>query len=130
MERLGVMPGQAVFRREGEYWTIVYQDTVLRLRDSRGLRYIAHLLRHPGTRFAARDLMQAVQLENPTPDTRHPIPFPDERARLAVTKRIKAAVKNVDAHHAALAYHLRTTVKTGAYCVYLPDPERPIVWRS
>lgn len=50
-------PGEHIFRREGEYWTIRYNGTIIRLRDTKGLRYLAHLLRHPGERFAACDLV-------------------------------------------------------------------------
>jgi pimeloyl-ACP methyl ester carboxylesterase len=46
----------AIFRREGEYWTIVYRVHTFRLRDSRGLRYIAQLLRYPGREFRANEL--------------------------------------------------------------------------
>jgi pimeloyl-ACP methyl ester carboxylesterase len=38
---------QGVFRREGEFWTIAYGSEVFRLRDVRGLAYIAYLLGHP-----------------------------------------------------------------------------------
>jgi hypothetical protein len=40
--------GGNVFRREGEYWTIAYGGTAIRLRDTKGLGYIACLLAHPG----------------------------------------------------------------------------------
>jgi pimeloyl-ACP methyl ester carboxylesterase len=36
-----------VFRKEGEFWTIACRGEVFRLRDVRGLAYIAHLLGHP-----------------------------------------------------------------------------------
>ena len=45
-----------VFRREGEYWTIVYGDTSIRVRDTKGLQYIAHLLAHPGREMHVADL--------------------------------------------------------------------------
>ena len=46
----------AIFRREGEYWTIAYGVHTFRLRDSRGLRYIAQLLHYPGREFRANEL--------------------------------------------------------------------------
>ena len=46
----------AMLRREGEYWAIAYRSETFRLRDSRGLRYIAQLLRHPGREFHANEL--------------------------------------------------------------------------
>ena len=42
---------QGVFRREGEFWSINCWDEVFRLRDVRGLAYIAYLLGHPGEEF-------------------------------------------------------------------------------
>ena len=121
---------QAAFYQEGEYWTIAYGGAVFRLRDSRGLHCLAHLLRHPGQQIAALDLL-AVPDSNPQalkPRRPHADPADAEEARVVVTKRIKAAVRKIQAHHATLGYHLSTTVKTGAHCTYLPDPDRPPVW--
>jgi len=42
---------QGVFRREGEFWSINCWGEVFRLRDVRGLAYIAYLLGHPGEEF-------------------------------------------------------------------------------
>jgi hypothetical protein len=44
------------FQREGEYWTIIYLASSLRLRDSKGVRVLAHLLADPGRPYAALDL--------------------------------------------------------------------------
>jgi ATP/maltotriose-dependent transcriptional regulator MalT len=30
-----------LFRREGEYWTVAFEDAVVRLRDAKGLRHLA-----------------------------------------------------------------------------------------
>ena len=51
-----------------------------------------------------------------------------ERARLTVTKGIKTALTRISASHAALGRHLTATVRRGYFCVYLPDPRRPISW--
>src|SRR5208282_1035407 len=48
--------GTATFSREGDYWTVVYVGKTARLKDARGLRYIAHLLGHPGEEIRALDL--------------------------------------------------------------------------
>jgi hypothetical protein len=45
-----------VFRQEGEYWTVVFDGAVVRLRDAKGLRYLARLLAHPGREFHTLDL--------------------------------------------------------------------------
>src|ERR1700674_2677697 len=49
-------PEQAIFRKEGEYWTVGYRDSAFRLRDTKGFAYLAHLLRHPGIEFHVLDL--------------------------------------------------------------------------
>ncbi len=49
-------PRPNVFRREGEYWTIVYAGAAVRLRDTKGLHYIAHLLAHPAREIHVADL--------------------------------------------------------------------------
>jgi predicted ATPase len=46
-----------VFRREGDYWTVVYQGVVLRLKDSTGARYLNHLLHHPHKEFHVFELV-------------------------------------------------------------------------
>jgi hypothetical protein len=46
-----------VFRREGDYWTIGHRGTVIRLKDSRGMQYLGHLIAHPGHEFLALDLI-------------------------------------------------------------------------
>ena len=49
-------PDQAIFRREGEYWTLGYAGAIFRLKDRQGLAYLAQLLRAPGRDFHALDL--------------------------------------------------------------------------
>ncbi|HET7247053.1 MAG TPA: AAA family ATPase [Streptosporangiaceae bacterium] len=46
-------------RREGEYWSIAFAGEAFRLKDVKGLRYLAHLLRHPGREFHVLDLAAA-----------------------------------------------------------------------
>ena len=47
---------QAIFSREGDFWTITYEGKTARLKDAKGLHYIAHLLAHPGKEIRALDL--------------------------------------------------------------------------
>jgi hypothetical protein len=49
--------GPNVFRREGEYWTVVFAQDAFRLRDAKGLRYLAKLLAEPGREFHVLDLV-------------------------------------------------------------------------
>jgi len=46
-----------VFRREGEYWTVAHGEGALRLRDSKGLSYLATLFANPEVELAAADLV-------------------------------------------------------------------------
>jgi class 3 adenylate cyclase len=57
--------GANLFRCEGDYWTVVYEGTVCRLRDVKGLHHIGQLLRHPGQHFDAREL--AAESAGPSP---------------------------------------------------------------
>jgi 2TM domain len=51
-----------------------------------------------------------------------------ERARLNVTRAIRAAIANLARANPALGRHLAATVRTGRYCAYTPDPRVPITW--
>ena len=53
-----------------------------------------------------------------------------ERARSAVTRAVRHALARIRTRHAPLADHLDRTIRTGTYCVYLPDPRFPIVWKT
>jgi pimeloyl-ACP methyl ester carboxylesterase len=60
----GTAPSQAapdepamLFRREGEYWTVAFGGKVVRMRDAKGLGYLARLLRHPHREFHVLDLL-------------------------------------------------------------------------
>src|SRR5215469_6505270 len=57
-----------VFRREGDIWTIRYEGQVLRLRDFKGLSYIALLLQHAGEEFHAASLVSGVDSANGADD--------------------------------------------------------------
>jgi hypothetical protein len=46
----------AVFRRDGEVWTLAYAGHVVRLRDAKGLRDLAALLARPGRELAVHEL--------------------------------------------------------------------------
>jgi hypothetical protein len=51
-----------------------------------------------------------------------------ERARLNTTRAIRAAMANLAEANPALGRHLSSTVRTGRYCSYRPDPRLPIAW--
>jgi hypothetical protein len=52
-----------------------------------------------------------------------------ERARSAVTKRIKDAIKKITEVIPPLGHHLTARIKTGYFCSYNPHPARSIVWK-
>jgi predicted ATPase len=195
-----------LFRREGEYWTIAYDGSVVRLRDTKGLRYLAQMLAHPGREFHAIDLeaadplaaQAAARVSEPRGRERELAVRPDlgdagilldatakaayrtrikelqaeldeaedfndlaraakaraeldylvaelaravglggrdrraashaERARLNVTRAIRAAMVNLARDNPSLGRHLAVTIRTGRYCSYNPDPRAPIIW--
>jgi hypothetical protein len=57
---------------------------------------------------------------------------PAERARKAVTMRIRAAVKTIGRQDEALARHLSNAVRTGRLCSYEPEPgvRWQVSWQS
>jgi len=46
-----------LFRREGEYWTVAFGGNVVRMRDAKGLGYLARLLRDPHREFHVLDML-------------------------------------------------------------------------
>lgn len=56
------------------------------------------------------------------------MPSPAERARVSVTKAIKAAVRTVSVDCPALGVHLATSIRTGRFCSYAPPGREPPVW--
>lgn len=51
---------------------------------------------------------------------------PAERARKAVTNRIRDSLDRIAAEHEALGRHLTNAIHTGTFCSY--NPERPTAW--
>jgi class 3 adenylate cyclase/tetratricopeptide (TPR) repeat protein len=198
---------QASLICEGEYWTLAFKDRVIRLRDSKGLRQLALLLRTPRREFhvldfgprvdpwefnsnALRidpeelakltvqssvsrdsgDLLDAralaaykqrrAELTEELEDVRE---FQDqervariedeidmidgvlkgalglrgrsrkagsaaEKARVNITKNIGRALDRIEAKHESLGRLLKSTIKTGIFCSYQPDPRFPVAW--
>ena len=195
-----------LFRREGEYWTVAYQGSMVRLKDAKGLRHLARLLAHPGQEFHAVDLEAAegqpgqaaplgprglagggelavrpdlgdagalldatakaayrARLGELQTELEEAEGFNDparaakarqemdflvaelaravglggrnrraashaERARLNASRAIRTAMAHLAEANPALGRHLSSTVRTGRYCSYTPDPRLPIAW--
>ncbi|MGH7804646.1 MAG: ATPase, partial [Candidatus Binatia bacterium] len=47
---------ESIFRRDADFWTILYEGTSVRLKDSKGLQYLAELIRRQGEDIHAADL--------------------------------------------------------------------------
>jgi len=184
--RLGQTSVVALFRKEQDFWTIRYGDKLLRLRNSRGLGYIAQLLQYPEREIHALVLTGGAEMNGPggageildataRSDYRRRIEelredleeaerFNDagratkaraeieefeshlagaiglggrsrrastdaERARVAVTKGIKAAIQQIRAIDRDLGRHLSTAVSTGYFCCYHLDGDHPVSWQ-
>ena len=54
-------PEHAIFRKEGEYWAIGYGKKSFRLKHTKGLGYLAHLLCHPAVEFHVLDLAGGIE---------------------------------------------------------------------
>jgi hypothetical protein len=188
--------------QEGEYWAFHYEGQVARLRDSKGLRYLARLLRNPGQEVHALDFVvggdgagtgsgraaepelsrtgagDAGAMLDPQAKAAYRRRLEDlrdeldeatynndvgraaraqeemdfllaelsaavglggrdrkaasdaERARQSVTRAIKGAIERLGEAHAPLGDHLRSTVRTGIFSSYVPDPRAPINWED
>ena len=64
------LPEQAIFRKEGEYWTVGRGVNAFRLKDTKGFGYLAHLLRHPAAEFHVLDLAGGIAGQRDNDQTR------------------------------------------------------------
>jgi DNA-binding response OmpR family regulator len=201
----------AVFRQEGDYWTLAYQGSVCRLKDLKGLHYLAFLLARPGEECHVVAMVTAVDQPQESPATAashaltadqlathhlrvdglgdagtvldpqakaayklrldelqadvteaqrwhdlarattaqaeiefltaelaaavglggrdRRVASSTERARLMITKAIRAALHKLRDNHPALGHHLATSITTGTFCTYTPDPTAPLSWQ-
>ena len=189
-------PATATFRREGEYWTVAFEGATARVRDRKGLRYIAVLLSMPGREVHALELVRATEAAGSVAGVPHdgsgdggdaPVldeaakrayrdrlrdlsedleeargwndpervakiedeiealttelgrslglhgharrfASPAERARVSVTKSIRAAVREIGQACPALGRHLDASIRTGRFCSYAPPGREPPSW--
>ena len=52
-----------------------------------------------------------------------------ERARVNVTRAVKGVIRRIAAEDESLGRELETTVHTGYFCRYEPDPRHPVAWQ-
>ena len=86
-------PAVAVLVQDGPWWTAGCGDTKVRLRDSKGLRYLAELVAHPGVERHVIDLVDLVEGVAPDGPDRHALgdagEVVDASARVAYRRRIE-----------------------------------------
>jgi tetratricopeptide (TPR) repeat protein len=83
---------RGVFEREGDYWTLAHAGEVVRVRDLRGLSYLAALLARPHDSIPALDLIAEVaprELEAPAAFTGDAGELLDADARRAYVARLR-----------------------------------------
>ena len=184
-----LQPPLNVFRREGEYWSITFGEHTTRVRDVKGIRYLARLLAAPEREFHVLDLVsfersriadigdsgpmldvrakdayrrRLAEIEEDIEEARtlgdiererqadaerdflvrelsravglggrdRSAGSPSERARASVTRVVRSAMLRIGEHDPHLGEHLDRAIRTGTYCVYLPDPRVPVAWQT
>lgn len=101
----------AAFRAEDDHWVIDFHDETVRLRDLKGLHYLAHLLAAPGREFHVLDLVtvlsgastEAPRAEWPAVEAGFDAgvgPLLDEQAKAAYRRRITDVEEDLEEAHA------------------------------
>ena len=90
-----------VFRREGDYWAVVFEGRTVRVPDLKGMRYLARMLGSPGREFHVLDLVGAESGNA----ARHPTlgdagPILDEHAKDAYRRRLAEIEDDIEQAHA------------------------------
>jgi tetratricopeptide (TPR) repeat protein len=75
--------------------------------------------------FIAQELSAAVGLGGRD----RPMSSAAERARVNVTRALRREIRRIAGEDARLGRELETTVRTGTFCAYEPDPRRPVEWQ-
>jgi tetratricopeptide (TPR) repeat protein len=68
--------GVNVFRREGDYWSVSFDGHTVRVRDLKGMRYLARLLADPGREYHVLDLVAAETGSGAQVDSSHAAGLP------------------------------------------------------
>lgn len=80
-------PPRSVFRREGDYWYVAFDGRIVRLRDLKGLHYLARLLAEPGREFHVVDLV-SLETDRAVPASGDMGAMLDARAKEAYRRRL------------------------------------------
>jgi tetratricopeptide (TPR) repeat protein len=96
-----------VFRREGDYWSVIFDGHTVRVRDLKGMRYLARLLADPGREYHVLDLVAAETGHSTHVDSTHVANLPrsafgdageilDARAKDAYRRRLAEIEDDID----------------------------------
>ena len=90
----------ATLRLEDRWWVACCEGASVRLRDSKGLRYVAELVSHPGVERHALDLVDLVEGLDADGVSRHHLgdagALADDRARAEYRRRVEALRAEID----------------------------------
>ena len=100
-----------VFRREGDYWTVIFDGHTVRVRDLKGMRYLARLLADPGREYHVLDLVAAETGSGAQVDSSQAADLPrsalgdageilDARAKDAYRRRLAEIDDDIEQAHA------------------------------
>jgi hypothetical protein len=100
-----------VFRREGDYWSVTFEGHTVRVRDLKGMRYLARLLADPGREYHVLDLVAAEAGSGARADSNQAAGLPrsalgdageilDARAKDAYRRRLAEIDDDIDQAHA------------------------------
>jgi tetratricopeptide (TPR) repeat protein len=95
---------RAHFCKEGDYWTIGFEGAICRLKHTKGLLYIAYLLRHPGMELSTLDLIHFGQTNGEQPIMEQQ--FEHQESSIKVRPDLGDAGAALD-HQAKVDYHRR-----------------------
>lgn len=109
----GAAPASARLHRRGPVWDVAFDGRSALVGDCKGLEDIARLI--------ARDGRDVHVLELATPRVSASVQPATERARKAVTARIRDAVRRIEQEHPELAAHLDAALVTGVRCRYVGE---------
>jgi tetratricopeptide (TPR) repeat protein len=88
--------GVNTFRREGDFWSVVFEGRTVRVRDLKGMRYLARLLASPGREFHVLDLAAAEaggEAQSTAGDAGEVL---DERAKNAYRRRLEEIDEDIE----------------------------------
>ena len=99
------------FRCEGDYWTVIFDGHTVRVRDLKGMHYLARLLADPGREYHVLDLVAAETGSVASLDNSHAARLPhsalgdagemlDARAKDAYRRRLAEIDDDIEQAHA------------------------------